>query len=310
VDRGRRGKEGLRLVPDAEQNIDVNCSTDAGSTFTQLAGAIGADHLFQIGENEIGNLAIDPRTHDVFQAYSAITNAAETVCACGHHGVYMAVSADGGKSFADRTVYVNKDAKVNYGHQFVNVSVDRAGNVYCVYTDDRHVYYSFSRDHGKTWRGPYRITATSGTQIFPWSTAGDAGRLDVVYYQTGYASPRKTPETYPKRAAWSVGFAQNLHALKPRSSWTHETATPIVHLGGICESGVTCTGNRDLYDDFGVAASPRTGLASIVYSDDQWQRGGRTAPGCGKRSSSNTGRCDHTAVATQVSGLRIFSRPG
>jgi hypothetical protein len=105
-----------------------------------------------------------------------------------------------------------------------------------------------------------------------------------------------------------VGFALDLHALKPGSTWTRPTATPIVHRGGVCESGVTCTGNRDLYDDFGIAASPRTGLASIVYSDDQWQEGGLTAPDCAKRSDSNTGKCDHTAIATQLSGLRIFSR--
>jgi hypothetical protein len=258
---------------DAGQNIDVNCSADAATAFTQLASAIDAGHAFQIGENEIGNLAIDARTHDVFQAYSAITQASEVTCApqagvaagtCGYHGVYMAVSTDGGRTFTDRAVYVNKNAKVDYGHQFVNVSVDRAGNVYSVYTDDHHVYYSFSRDHGKTWHGPYRITPGAGTQIFPWATAGDAGRLDVVYYGTGYYSSKQAPDTYPKRAAWSVGFAQDLHALKPRSAWTRRTATPIVHYGGVCESGVSCTGNRDLYDDFGVAASPRTGLASIV----------------------------------------------
>lgn len=64
--------------------------------------------------------------------------------------------------------------------------------------------------------------------------------------------------------------------------------------GGVCEGGVSCTGNRDLFDDFGIAASPTTGLASIVYSDDQ--------PG-------NTGASDHTSIATQTSGSGIFSKP-
>jgi hypothetical protein len=302
---------------DAEQNIDVNCSTDAGSTFTQVASAIDSSHAFQVGENETGNLAIDPRTHDIFQTYSAITTASETACApqlgvsagtCGYHGVYMAVSTDGGQSFTDYPVYVNKNAAVDYGHQFVNVSIDRAGNVYSVYTDDHHVYYSFSRDHGKTWSGPYRITTARGTQIFPWSSAGDAGKLDVVYYQTSYFSSKQTPDSYPNKAKWTVGFAQDLHALKAGSKWTRSTATPVVHLGGVCESGAACTGNRDLFDDFGVAASPVTGFASIVYSDDQWAKNGNTAPNCAAKSDSNSGSCDHTAVATQTSGLRIFKR--
>ena len=301
---------------DGEQNIDVNCSTDAGQTFTQLASAIDTNHLYQVGNNEIGNLAIDPRTHDVFQTYSAITNANEVSCApqlgvsagtCGYHGVYMAVSTDGGQTFTDYPVYVNKKATVDYGHQFVNVSVDRAGNVYSVYTDDHHVYYSFSTTHGKTWHGPYRITTTSGTQIFPWSTAGAAGKLDVVYYQTPYYNAKLIPDTYPNKAVWTVGFAQNLHALKPGSSWSRLTATPTVHMGAVCESGATCTGNRDLYDDFGVAASPTTGLASIVYSDDQWSKTGNTNPNCTK-ANNNSANCDHTAIATQISGSRIFGK--
>jgi hypothetical protein len=300
---------------DGEQNIDVNCSTDAGSTFTQVASAIDANHLFQAGNNAIGNLAIDPKTHDVFQTYSSITTADEVSCApqlgvsagtCGYHGVYMAVSTDGGQNFTDYPVYVNKKATVDYGHQFVNVSVDKAGNVYSVYTDDHHVYYSFSTDHGKTWNGPHRISTVSGTQIFPWSTGGDAGKLDVVYYQTGYYNSGKTPDSYPNTAKWTVGFAQNLHALTPGSAWSRFTASPVVHLGGVCESGIACTGNRDLYDDFGVAASPTTGLASIVYSADQWHKGGHTNPSCTK-SANNSGSCDHTAIATQVSGRGIFS---
>ena len=303
---------------DAPQNIDVNCSTDSGGTFTQLASAIDTNHAYQVGNNEIGNLAIDPKTHDVFQTYSAITDSSEVACApqlgvsagtCGYHGVYMAVSTDGGQSFTDYPVYVNKKATVDYGHQFVNVSVDRAGNVYSVYTDDHHVYYSFSSDHGKTWKGPYLITTTKGTQIFPWSTAGDAGKLDVVYYETPYYDSKATPDTYPDKAAWTVGFAQNLHALEPGSKWTRTTATPVVHLGGVCESGAACTGNRDLYDDFGVAASPTTGLASIVYSDDQYDPNGPNASGC-TQSASNSGSCDHTAIATQTGGTGIFGVTG
>ncbi|HLX31430.1 MAG TPA: hypothetical protein VKR79_01550 [Gaiellaceae bacterium] len=301
---------------DGEQNIDVDCSTDAGSTFTQLASAIDTNHLYQVGNNEIGNLAIDPKTHDIFQTYSAITDSSEISCApqlgvsagtCGYHGVYMAVSTDGGSSFTDYPVYVNKKATVDYGHQFVNVSVDSAGNVYSVYTDDHHVYYSFSTDHGQKWSGPYQITTNGGTQIFPWSTAGAAGKLDVVYYQTPYYDASQIPDTYPDKAIWTVGFAQNLHALKAGSKWTRTTATPTVHKGAVCESGATCSGNRDLYDDFGVAASPLTGFASIVYSDDQWAKNGQTNPNCTAQSASNSSSCDHTAVATQTSGPRIFS---
>jgi len=300
---------------DAPQGITVGCSPNAGVTFTQFTTAIDANHAFQIAENSIGNLAIDPTSHVIYQTYSAITTADETACApqlgviegtCDYHGVYMAVSTDGGLTFTDHPVYINPDQTVGYGHQFVNVSVDKAGNVYSVYTDDHHVYYSFSTDHGQTWSGPYLITTTSGTQIFPWSTAGDAGKIDVVYYQTPYYDGVNSPDAYPSSAAWTVGFAQNLTATTPGSAWSRQTASPTVHFGGVCESGVACTGNRDLYDDFGVAASPTTGLASIIYSDDQFDPNGPNSSGC-DASTSNSGTCDHTAIATQTSGTGIFA---
>ena len=74
----------------------------------------------------------------------------------------------------------------------------------------------------------------------------------------------------------------------------------------MCESGIACSGNRDLYDDFGVAASPTTGLASIIYSDDQYHAGAPNSSGC-DATASNSSTCDHTAIATQTSGTGIFT---
>ena len=300
----------------APQGITVGCSTNAGLTFTQFAPAIDAAHSYQTANNAIGNLAIDPASHTIYQTYSAITDAKEVPCApqlgvsppnaCDYHGVYMAISTNGGASFTDVPVYVNPNAKASYGHQFVNVSVDKAGNVYSVYGDNHHIYFSVSRDRGKTWTKPVQVDKGSGTAIFPWSVAGDAGKLDVVYYKTPYYGA-EAPDNYPMSAAWTVGFAQNLNALTPRSTWSRQTASPTNHFGGVCESGVTCTGNRDLFDDFGVAASPTTGLASIIYSDDQFHPNTPNTSGC-DASTSNSSSCDHTALATQTGGAPIFGK--
>jgi len=87
---------------------------------------------------------------------------------------------------------------------------------------------------------------------------------------------------------------QNANATAAGSAFTQVAATPVVHFGGVCEGGISCTGNRDLFDDFGIAVSPTTGFASITYSDDQ--------PG-------NTGSDDHTAIATQTAGPTICAGP-
>jgi hypothetical protein len=124
----------------------------------------------------------------------------------------------------------------------------------------------------------------------PWSVACAPGELDVVWYGTSFYDGTTIPDNYPSSAAWYVYFAQTKNAQSTLGTFTQVAATPIVHFGGVCESGVTCSGNRDLYDDFGIAVSPLNGRASIVYSDDQ--------PG-------NTSANDHTAIATQTSGPGI-----
>ena len=272
-------------------NIDVNCSFDAGATFTQLGSAIDVAHAFLIDDNEIGNLTIDPNSHVIYQSFSGIANATEALLPTAFHAVWLARSRDGGQTFTDHAVYVNPDNSVAYGHQFVNVTVDRAGTVYVVYTDDHNLFYSFSKDGGDTWTGPIQVNQRpSATAIMPWSVACDPGQLNVVWYGTSFFDGKTTPDNYPASAAWYVFFAQNRNATLAGSKFTQVAASPIVHFGGACESGVTCTGNRDLFDDFGIAVSPTTGLASIVYSDHQ--------PG-------NVGRDDHTAIATQTGGPQI-----
>ncbi|HYX12589.1 MAG TPA: hypothetical protein VE817_11410, partial [Candidatus Acidoferrum sp.] len=263
----------------APQGITVGCSTDAAATFTQFSPAIDALHAYQTANNAIGNMAIDPGSHTIYQVYSAITSATEVSCApqfgvplgCDYHGVFMAVSTNGGLTFTDRPVYINPDPTIGYGHQFTNVSVDAAGTVYAVFGDNHIIWYSFSKNRGTTWSAPKQVSrAPATTAVFPWSVAGAAGRLDIVYYGTPYYDGTTVPDNYPMTAAWTVYLAQSLNATGV-GTFDQIAATPVVHFGGVCESGVTCTGNRDLYDDFGVTASPLTGLATIVYSDDQYR---------------------------------------
>jgi hypothetical protein len=305
----------------APQGITVGCSADAGTTWLQFSPAIDALHSFQTGENAIGNLAIDPVSHTVYQIYSAITTAAETACApqlgvvegtCDYHGVYVAISTDGGATFTDRPVFINPDPTVGYGHQFTNVSVDAAGNVYAVFGDNHIIWYAWSTNHGTTWSSPRQVSGgPAATAIFPWSVAGTAGKLDIVYYGTSYYDGTTVPDNYPASAAWTVYFAQNLDATSAKGSFSQVAASPIVHYGGVCESGIACTGNRDLYDDFGVAANPQTGLASIVYTDDQYRSDAANAPSSScTAAATNTGSCVHTSISTQVSGkgIGIWSR--
>ncbi|HVH15684.1 MAG TPA: hypothetical protein VNA15_08210 [Candidatus Angelobacter sp.] len=299
-------------------NLIVNCSYDAGTTFLQGANAFDTSHLWNaLYNNAIGNLAIDPNNHLIYQVFSSIASQSEASCtSCSTHAVWIAVSIDGGLSFTDYPVYINPDTAVGYGHQFVNVSVDQAGNLYVVYNDDHNMFYSFSTTFGQAWSGPYQINKPpSSTAILPWSSAGSNGALDVVWYGTSYYDGVNTPDNYPMTASWQVYFAQNLKATTPGSSWTQTTASGIIHYGGVCESGVTCTGNRDLLDDFGVATSPTTGLAAIIYTNDQYLNTAQepaTTRSSGSavcsQSVSNSVDCSHTDIAIQTGGSTVLSK--
>jgi hypothetical protein len=297
-------------------NIDVNCSSDAGTTFTQLGDAIDTSHAFLINNNQIGNLMIDSGSHNIYQVFDGIHDASEVACSqagtCTYHTVWMAVSTDGGKTFTDHIVYNGPNNQVSYNHNFTNVSIDKSGNVFSVFSDNHNVYYSFSTNQGQTWSPIAQVNGTpANTAIFPWSVANRAGHIDIVYYGTSYFNTNTPPDNYPASAKWYVYMAQNLSATTSGSSFTQVQATPVVHLGGVCESGISCTGNRDLYDDFGVAAnlnptSSTYGFASIVYSDDQYMNDANDPPAstC-TASTTNTGSCDHTSIATQTKGTGI-----
>jgi hypothetical protein len=299
-------------------DIIVDCSYNAGLAFTQHASAFEptkAPYLAELN-NQIGNLAIDPRNHVIYQSFSSVDSLADSIAcgtACHTHTVWVGVSLDGGLTFTD---YIVHDGPVNvdYGHQFVNVSVDNAGNVYLVYNDNHNLYYSYSTTFGQTWSAPIQINKSpSATAIFPWASALGNGGLDVVWYGTSYYDGINPPDSYPSSAAWYVYFSQNLQATTPGSSWTQVQASGIIHYGNVCEQGTGCTStqNRDLLDDFGVAASPTTGLASIIYTSDQYvgtalepANGHGSRGGC-TPAHSNTIDCSHTDIATQIGGSTL-----
>ncbi len=108
-------------------------------------------------------------------------------------------------------------------------------------------------------------------------------------------------------------MAQSLAAASPLPAFSYTTVNPVVHHGGVREGGALCTGNRDLFDDFGVEASPTTGFASIVYSDDQYQNDANHKPNVTLNCTalgSDSSTCNHTNVATRTAGTRIFTVRG
>ena len=291
-------------------------------TYDAINPAQTSIYLGTVDDNEIGNIAVDHKTGDVYQIFVGCPPSATAVVTCASFNTaYMAVgvpSTTGGLTtlaFTDYVIYQSPSTSDSFDNNFPAVAVDTAGNVYATWSDDHGVYLASSTSHGQRWSAPGKVNHGAGaaTAIYPWLTAGAAGKVDVVYYATpadaNYQTCGQTGTYTCQNEPWSVFLSQDLNVLGG-GSWTQAKVTPVVHYGGVCQGGISCTAtgndNRDLYDDFGVAASPATGLASITYSDDQYadNTGTANAAEC-TPAQNNTASCDHTDYATQTSGTGI-----
>jgi hypothetical protein len=311
---------------------DVWCSYNSGLTFTQVGSAFDAAHAWLTAETSIpGAIHIDPRTGYMYVPFSGLASATEAAnpveVACGGltgincpfklHAVYMAVSTNSGLTFTDQTVYVNPNNQVNYGSNFLAMTLDRAGNLYEAFSDGVNLLYSYSTDNGQTWHGPYQVNqAPSSWAIEPWLTAGDPGKVDIVWYGTNNCGAGITDaDNCQTTASWSVFFAQNRNVFSSPTGFTQQQATGVIHAGPVCLNGGGCQSYRGLFDDFGVTADPVTGLATIVYDNDMYtptNSNNLPNPDCTSQYTTSSDpaqqNCVHTDIAHQTSGTGVFKK--
>jgi len=259
--------------------------------------------------NELGPLVVDANStlnpkpvYTVFSAPStavANLNSAAGTTQSNNNALYLASSFDGGVSWADTPIYIGP-ADQTVDHIFPTVSIDAGGVLWAAWSTNTHVFVSHAstRTAGSLlpsgtdflstdavgqlvpetflnpatqptgtlpWSSPVQLDQPDTTaNVFAWVTGGGANRADVVYYSgTGQGSG---PDD--ATAQWVVGFAQ-LHDTNKGLVVTSSTASHVMHVGQICETGVNCSvnGNRDLLDFLEVTVAP-DGRAAITWTDD------------------------------------------
>jgi hypothetical protein len=246
----------------ATNDIDVLRSDNDGSSYTQIAQVI-PETDYKAGANELGNVVIDhrnlPDSTGDFYAYQAFV-APSSSSGSSNNEAFLGVSADGGHTWTDQPIPCSISNTSSLDHNFPNVSVDPSGNVWYAWSDDHNVYTAESTNHGASWTCSGPVSTNTSEAIFPWLAATSAG-VDLVYY----GSPTTSNQT------WYVYFAQNT-AGSP-SGWGTAQQLMSVHQGSVCESGATCSGGRQLFDDFGVDTD-NSGWAHIAFSHDSPNLGG------------------------------------
>jgi hypothetical protein len=250
------------------------------------AGAGQPASLIDQGVNTFsGPLLLSPDDKDMYVLYgisNARRNATDGTPPFGHpSSIVVAHKGPEASSFTN-TVAVPDDGSVNLT-SFPAGAVDKAGNVYVIYTSDKgspghfHTYYIVSRDRSAHWSKPVKVDdvpLAAGAQVFATGAAGAAGVLDVAWYGTD-----KATSANDKSATWRVHFAQVRGATTAHPTITRSlVSTSPNHVGDICLNGLLCElgGDRSLLDFFELAIGP-DGMAQIAYAANNGF--GRKTPG-------------------------------
>lgn len=298
-------------IPDNQ--IVVSRSTDGGANYTSFAPVAGIQGVIDAktrpsvsNSNQIGNIVTDrsqpiagktygngDQVHALYAIFAGPRDPADNVAAQVDQSfnhvdtIYVGKSLDGGKTWTDTKVFgVEPKSKRELNLLFPVVTVDKAGNLYAAWSDQLHVQYAVSKDHGMTWSKPYQVnpdnaagTNSGNSDIFPWIAAGKDGILDVVWYHsTGGVKGSNLTHRDPgdKNTTWTVAFTQLTGATAakgatPRPTVTSQglAVTPVIHKGDICNNGIGCElgGDRSLLDFFQISLD-QAGRANVAYATD------------------------------------------
>lgn len=247
----------------ATNNIDVLRSDNGGQSYTQTSQVIPATD-YKAGNNELGNLVIDHNSgsgtaSSPFYAYQSFV-APSSSSGSAYNEAFLGVSADGGKTWADKAIGCSTSWGGSLDHVFPNVSVAPDGTLWYAASNDKNVYTATSTDHGNTWTCSGPVSTNTAQGVEPWLVATNSG-VDLVYY----GAPTTSNQT------WYVYFVQNTAGTS--TGWGTPQQLMPVHTGAVCEGGVSCNGGRQLLDDFGVDTD-QSGWAHIAYSHDAPDLGG------------------------------------
>jgi hypothetical protein len=246
----------------ATDNIDILKSTDGGTTFVQTGTAIPPTD-YKAMNNELGNLVIDHRTASPkgFWAYQSFVAPSKS-SGSAYNEAFVSVSNDGGTTWTVKPIGCSTKWGGSLDHNFPNVSVAPDGTVWYAVSNDTNVFVAKSTDRGSTWTCSGAVS-TVAQAIFPWLAATSNG-VDLVYY--GRVGSGST-------STWYVYFQQAVGTTPAVSGFGAAQQLMPVHTGDVCEGGISCTGGRQLLDDFGIDTDSQ-GWAHIAYSHDAPDLGG------------------------------------
>jgi len=183
-----------------------------------------------------------------------------------------------------REVNVDTPDKGQVDKAFNVVAIDTAGNLYMTWasapidptgtvagqTAPAQVYLSVSTDGGQTWSPRAKVNGPAQqTNIFPWISAGDPGRVDIAWYGSQQITGKAPYDSDSLNTGlWDVYLAQTTNALTGQPSFTQTTVSDHhVKYGNISTGGLGGASDRSLGDYMQVQTGVN-GEVVVSYVDD------------------------------------------
>jgi PKD repeat protein len=183
-----------------------------------------------------------------------------------------------------------------------SLGVDSNNTVYYCYTpNDGSAHVAISHDGGQTWSSDRDIGAAAGVKqaVFPEAVAGDPGRAACGFVGTDTAGNFGST-SFPGK--WYLFIASTYDG---GNTWTTVNATPndpVQGAGGICLSGIACTGNNRNLLDFNEVTIDKQGRVLFGYDD------GCVTAHCLETGGAANDFVAYARIARQTGGKSLFAK--
>ena len=201
----------------------------------------------------------------------------------GSFGVGISTLPAGGTAFMPHEAVRGTSL---YGH-WPAIAIDSGGAVYLVWdTNTRQagtsggcngaetpapnaIMLESTRDLGQTWSAPIAVAKPTNARVFwPWITAGSAGRISVVWYQTEPQDGLPDLDCQTGHVHAMEATILNATSKSPQRTVV-DAAGRVIHVGWVCQGGTTCvaTGQDRRLGDFFTNALDARGCVLIATGD-------------------------------------------
>ena len=309
----------------------IQRSADGGNTFNDYG--LPNFKVVDCNDGIAGNVQVNQTSTAIYAihtAYAGNTSGGTTTFSSNADAVFVNRSTDRGTTWTRTCVFPPVTAStttpcqptiptqdVATGQDFAVLAIDKAGGLYAVWSQapvgstgavsgPDQIMYSYSGDNGNNWSAEQQVNSpavtgeTTDVNVFPWIAAGDAGKIDVVWYGTTKASNLSTYNPGSQITDWYPYLSQSSNANSAGATFSApvRVADHPNHNGGICTSGIGCStgGDRSLADFFQVDVN-KAGGADVIWTD--------TSNNSQMSSSGNQGGL--IDEARQISGPGLFS---